>query len=423
MRTTDSAASAARPLASAVGRWQLDLALPKASAGARVTNEAIVRGHNLAYAGVNNWWRVDIAYLDARLTDSTPDSPLSIWEPATYKTKVKAARVTMSEEQADSLIATLIWQNYKRVPFRDVKVAFLDGNQVQLKGHTFWKGLRVPVAARLRVTANASSEIRIEPRSVRVFGVPVYWAVKLLRLDVTKHVPLAPGGLLSVARNGRTTLDLAKQEQIEGQLSGLEIRNGRATLTMGGHAPASIQGARTGHNPNYAEIVARGEVALESAVLRDASVVIRDNTPQDPYAFNHWDQEGVARVESGEVILDEQRLSAKFASASPQFKVKHTRLSGNTMKVEGSYRFLEVSWPLSFKLTFGWQDGKLKITPHSARIVGISGGLDTLLDTMAEMEGATRVGKSILLDMSKAASVELPTVTGMHLEPERLVLR
>jgi hypothetical protein len=236
-------------------------------------------------------------------------------------------------------------------------------------------------------------------------------------------MPLPAGGAVSVGKDESVTLDLAKTGRFEGQLSKLAIANGKLTLTMGGAPAPTLPDSRTGGNPNYCEVVADGEVALASALIRNASVLTLDNTPKDPYAFNHWDDEGYARIESGDVILDEARLKARFANAGGGFSLDSAKLVGTDMQVSGSYDFIGIPVPISFKIGFSLKDGKLRLSPHDVSVLGfISYGRDKVLDALAALNGCTRDGDGVLLDLKKSASVELPNVKTMRTEPGRIVL-
>src|SRR5690606_26134257 len=152
----------------------------------------------------------------------------------------------------------------------------------------------------------------------------------------------------------------------------ISIRNGQAVVTVGGSPAPSLAGPRTNGVGNYAEVIARGEVALESAILRDASVMTIDSTPADPYSFNMWDVEGYARVESGDVILDEARLAQKFAGAGEGFNMKAAKLKGANLVVSGDYELFGLPIPIEFKINFAkTADGRLKLTPQDVKVFGL----------------------------------------------------
>lgn len=413
--------------------WGIDLPLPTPQptrpqprpiphAPTPNTNVARLRGENLRYAGEGNHWMVDIPYLQADLLDLTPENPLTVWEFGTYKARVHAGQVRLSEQQVNAMIKSQLWQNAGKVPVDHASVEFRSGNQVKLKGVAKWGFVPIPFSVKAGLAVTSTQTVDVKPNSVRLFGIPLYWAIKLFNVDLASKLPLSPNGPISMAENHTVTVDLRKTDKIETNLTGLSIGNGVATITMGGARPESLRGARTGNNPNYSEVIAVGEVALQSAIIRNASVMIMDNTPEDGYSFNNWDIEGYARVESGHVILDEAKLRARFAGASEKFIMKKANLRGSDMVVEGGYTMFGVDWPIDFKLRFSIENGKLKMTPHDVRVVGFKAGRDMLMDTLVKLDGAVKSGDGILLDLRKAASVEMPPIKEMRTEPGRLVM-
>ena len=382
------------------------------------TNVAQINGQNIRYAGPNRQWDVDIAYLQADLLDLTPNDPLAIWEFGTYQVKVKAGQVKLSEEQANKLIASQLWQQGPDFPVQKASVELRQNNEVKLKGAYRWGFLPIPLSLKASIATPTDTTVKVMPNSVRVFGLPVYWAIKLFNVDVAKYLPANP--MLSMAADKSLTVDLTRTDLFSGSLKKIDITSGKAVVTIGDAPPAPLTGARTRGVPNYTEVIARGEVALESAIIRNASVMTIDNTPEDPYSFNLWDVEGYARVESGDVILDEARLAKKFAGAGAGFMMKSAKLKGADLVVEGTYEVFGLPLPLDFKINFSkTADGQLKLTPHDVRIVGFKGGRDTLMETMASVAGLKKDGDGFILDLRSAASVEMPPIRNLRTEPGR----
>jgi hypothetical protein len=387
------------------------------------TNTAVINGQNVRYMGPGSQWSVDMPYLQAELIDKTPNDPLAIWEFGTYKIKVKAGQVRLSDDQATKLVASQLWQQGPDFPVKKGSVEFRDNNQVKVKGtYALWGFLPIPLSLRAQLATPTDTTVKVTPKSVNVFGLPVLWAVKLFGVDIAKYMPA--NGLATAAKDKSVTVDLTKTDMFEGTVSKIDITQGKAVVTLGGAPAPSLQGPRTKGSPNYAEVIARGEVALESAIIRNASVVTVDATPEDPYSFNLWDVEGFARVESGDVILDEARLAKKFAGAGGAFIMKSAKLKGQDLVVEGVYEFLGLPLPLDFKINFSkTADGQLKLTPHDVRIVGFKGGRDTLMETMAKVDGLRKDGDGFILDLRSAASVEMPPIRNLRTEPGRIVLQ
>lgn len=388
----------------------------------RSTNVATINGQNIRYAGPSHHWEVDIPYLQADLIDLTPENPLTIWEFGTYKVKVNAGQIRLSEEQANKLIADQLWQQGPNFPVQKASVELRKNNDVKLKGVYHWHFLPIPLSVTANVATPTDTTVKATPKSVRVFGLPVLWAIKLFGVDLSKYMPA--GGPASIGQDKALTLDLTKSPMFEGKLNKIAISQGKAEITLGGKPAPAIDLRRTNGNPNYAEVIAKGEVALESAIIRNATVVTQDNTPADPYSFNLWDEEGFAHVESGDVILDEAKLAKKFAGAGDGFVLKSAKLKGNDLVVAGTYEVLGLPFPLDFQLNFSrTPDGKLKLTPHDVTVVGFSAGRDKLMGAMANVQGLKKDGDGFILDLRESASVEMPYIGNVKTEPGRIVLQ
>lgn len=386
------------------------------------TNVAQINGQNIRYAGPNRQWDVDISYLQADLIDLTPNDPLAIWEFGTYQVRVKAGQVRMTDAQANKLIASQLAAQGPDFPVKGGSVEFRKNNEVSLKGAYQWGILPIPLSLRAGIATPTDTSVLVSPKSVRVFGLPVLWAVKLFNVNVAKYLP--QGGPAAVNADKTVTLDLTKTDLFKGSLSKIDIQAGKAVVTLGGAPAPALSSARTGGVPNYTEVIAHGEVALESAIIRNATVVTIDNTPEDPYSFNLWDIEGYARVESGDVILDEARLAKKFGGAGEGFLMKSAKLKGQDLVVEGTYEVFGLPIPLNFKINFSkTADGKLKLTPHDVRIIGMGFGRDQVLAAMAGVQGLKRVGDGYILDLREGAAVDMPTIRNIKVEPGRIVLQ
>jgi hypothetical protein len=279
-------------------------------------------------------------------------------------------------------------------------------------------GLPVPFSARARAGLNGPRGLRLDPESLKVFGLPVRWALRFV--DVGK---LVPGGMVNKGPNGSLLVDIFHVDGFSGDLTGLDIRNGQLALRIGGQPGPAVNRARRANDPNYCEIITQGEVTLEAGIIRDSKVVIVDNTPEDPYSLNKWDVEGYARLESGQVVLPLDKLRARFSNVGGGFVVKSVDLAGTDLVVRGDKEILGLPIPVNFKLRFAPNaQGRLKLTPHDVHVAGIGFGQSQIVDAMAGMPGMKREGDGVILDMRAASQVEMPPLRSVTAEPGRIVL-
>jgi hypothetical protein len=363
-----------------------------------------------------------LPYLTATLIDHTPENPLDLWALGSYTLRVKSGRVEVGEEQLNGALGSALKD--LNAPVKDVAVSLLDGNRVGAKLKARVAFLPVPVSLRAGLEAFDSKTLLIKPESIKVMGVPVAGLSRLLRLDVPKLLGMPAGGPVSAAPGGALRVDLSKVPILEGDLTGLKITRGRASVIFGAAPDAVVSSARRNGNANWAEVISKGEALLETGIIRNARVVITDNTPQDPYSLNRWDLEGLGVLERGEVILPEKLLVEKFGSAGGEgFYMESVTLQGTDLAVVGKKEILGFPIPVAFKLAFQKaSDGKLLLTPHSVRVAGLKFGKDQIISAMKSMPGISQRGDSLVLDLKVAASVVMPPLRSVSAEPGRVVL-
>ena len=388
----------------------------------QATNETYLNGRNLRYA-IHGDSYVSIPYLSANLVDRTPEDPLDLWKIGSYTFSVKSARIDVDERQLNGAIAGLLSER-KDVPVSKATVSLLDDNRVKVSARAKLGPLPIPLTIRAQVVATSPVTVNIKPETIRVFGLPLNWAVRLFRIDLAKLMKLPAGGPVAMGARGSLDVDLRKVDLFQGQIGGLGIANGRATLVLGGQPDPEVSARRRGDNPNYAEVIATGETLLDSGVIRDAKVVILDNTPQDPYSLNRWDQEGYARLEYGKVVLPEDILVSRFGSAGGEgFYLDSVKLVGADLVLKGQKEVLGLPIPVSFKVRFGnTAAGELLLTPHDVKVAGLGFGKGQIIAAMKAMPGMRQHGDGLVLDLKQASSLEMPPIRSVTAERGKVVL-
>lgn len=407
--------------------WGVDLPVgPKPVAPRPVmrpdTNETRVNGRNLSYAIVGNH-SVSIPYLTADLIDRTPGDPLDLWKIGSYTLKVQAARVDLDERQVNGAIAELL-PTLAQGKVSAAQIAFLDGNRVAVTAKAKLGPLPVPVSARVKVTPTSQVTVNVQPESVKVFGLPVAWAIRLFGLDLPKLMGQPAGGPLSMGQKGSIDADLRKVDLFQGRITGFGTAQGRASIVLGDAPDPEVSAARRANSPNWAEVTARGEANLDSGIIRDAKTVIVDNTPQDPYSLNRWDLEGYAKLERGSLVLTEKILKARFATAGGAgFYMNEMKLEGTDLAIKGEKEILGLPVSVKFKIRFRQTNrGELLLTPHDVKIAGMGFGQSQIVDEMAKMPGMKKQGDSLVLDLKQAASLEMPPIRSVTAERGQIVV-
>jgi hypothetical protein len=386
------------------------------------TNETYLNGRNLSYT-VKGDHRVSLPYLTATMVDHTPADPLDMWAIGSYTLKIKAGRLDVREADLNGAVQALL-SEVPGLPVSQVRLALLDDNRVKVGARLRLGPLPIPVSTRLHVAAQDGRTVVLAPESIKVLGLPVGWATRLLGLDLPRLMGLPIDGPISQGARGRLVLDLRRVTALQGELTGLGIARGRASIVFGGAPDPDVGPARRRQNPNWAEVINRGEALLETGIIRNVRVVITDNTPADPFNLNRWDYEGIGHVERGEVILPEKILTAKFGQAGGEgFFLDSVRLEGVDLAVEGRKEILGFPIPVRFRLRFSRSDqGELLMTPHSIKVAGLGFGKDQILEAIRGMPGMTQRGDGFVVDLQKTGSIAMPPLRRVSAEPGRIVL-
>ncbi|MEB3220775.1 MAG: hypothetical protein VKS61_01730 [Candidatus Sericytochromatia bacterium] len=385
-------------------------------------NVTYLNGRNLSYT-VKGSHHVSLPYLTAWMVDHTPADPLDLWAIGSYTLRVKAGRIDVREEDLNGALRETL-KDLPGLPVTGVRVGLHDGNRVTVGARLKVGPLPVPVSTRLQITPVDARTLTVNPEAVRVLGLPVGWALRLLRIDVPRMLGLPADGPLTQGPRGRLVVDLNRVASLQADLAGLGIARGRATIVLGGQPDPDVGAARRRQNPNWAEVINGGEALLETGIIRNVRVVITDNTPSDPFNLNRWDQEGLGHVEHGEVILPEKILTAKFGQAGGEgFFLDAVRLEGVDLVVEGSKEVLGFPIPVKFKLRFSRSDqGELLMTPHSVKVAGLGFGKDQIIAAIRSMPGMVQRGEAFVVDLKTTGSIEMPPLRRVSAEPGRIVL-
>ncbi len=401
--------------------WEVP-AQPAPPSRTQNTNETHLNGRNLRYA-ISGDNYVSIPYLSADLIDKTPQDPLDLWAMGSYTFRVSAARIDIEERQLNGAIAGLLAEQQKP-PVSKVEVNLLDGNRVKIGLRAKLGPLPLPLSVRAQITPTSPDTLNIKPESIKVFGLPVGWAVRLFRLDLPKLMKMPAGGPLAMGAKGSLDVDLRRVDLFQGQIAQLGIRQGQAVVVLGGAPDPEVAPRRRANVPNYAEVIAKGETALDSGVIRDAKIVIIDNTPNDPYSLNRWDQEGFAFLEYGKVVLPEQMLIKKFGTAGGDgFYMDSVKLVGTDLVIRGQKEVLGLPIPVNFKIRFtNTAAGELYLVPHDVHVAGLGFGKSQIIGAMKSMPGMRQVGDGLVLDLRKASSLDMPPITSVTAENGKVVL-
>lgn len=385
-------------------------------------NETRLNGRNLRYA-ISGEYYVSIPYITADLIDRSPQDPLDLWAVGSYTFAVQAARIDLDQNQVNGAVQNLLAE-LPNAPAKNVALEFLDGNRLKVGGTAKVGPVPVPFSIRVKITATSPDTVNVAPESIKAFGLPVGWLVRLLNLDIPKLMKLPAGGPLTMGAKGSIDADLRKVDLFRGRISGFGIAQGRAAIQLGGAPDADVSPARRANSPNWAEVTAKGEASLDTGVIRDARTVIIDSTPQDPYTLNRWDLEGYARLERGSLVLTEKMLKTRFASAGGDgFIMNDVRLVGPDLVIKGEKEVLGLPIPVRFKIRFGnTAKGELLLTPHDVHVAGLGFGKSQIVDAMKKMPGMRQSGDSLILDLRKAASLEMLPIRSVTAEPGQIVV-
>ncbi|MDB5097812.1 MAG: hypothetical protein JWM80_2233 [Cyanobacteria bacterium RYN_339] len=364
-----------------------------------MTNEAVFRGQNL-----NSGWPLEakLPYVDAKLTDLSPATPLNPWLPGDSRVEVRAARVEVGEQGLARAIASLAGDKLQHP-----RVWLKPGNRVGITGTARWQGLPVPVAMDYQLERVDGHTVRLTPCGL------TGGAARLAGLDFRKLLVPPAGAPATVAADGVITLDLAKLAYLKADLKALETGNGTLTATIGGQPPRGPKA------PAWFELACKGDLDTGAGLLHDATAVC---TAPATLPLNDWQHAGSARLVRGRVAIAPDMLARQIEAAEPMFKVAKVTLVGTTYRVEGTYNAF-VKLPTRFDLAFTrTAAGQLRLVPANTRVMGFRAGKGGLGDDLAQLGFLKPDGDGFLVDLKAAAGLDMPKIGPLEAQDGCLML-
>lgn len=372
-------------------------------------NQVDVTGRNMS-----SGWPLDakLSYVDATLTDRTPNDPLSLLAVDSNDVKVRSAGLQVTEQGLNRAIATTLAQ-HPESPVTSAKITFQPGNRATLAAWVRWHGVPVPVGASYRLERVNARTVKLTPQSLTACGLPVRPLLGLLGLNLSSLVPAPKGLPAKLANDGTITLDLGAVKQLDAPLTSLTTGNGTLDATVGG--PTAVP-RRPGA---WVDLAAHGDVDAGPGLLHDATASCRASG--STLCINAWQLDGLTTLKSGGAAIDPVGLKAQIQQVDPLYKVSGIRAVGTTYQVTGEYN-LGLKLPVRLDLAFSrGADGTLRLDP-TARVCGF--GLKHALDDgLAHLNFLKRDGDAYTVDLRAAAGLDMPVVGSVTNEGGRVTLR
>jgi hypothetical protein len=378
-----------------------------------------LNGRNLRFQDDSRTWEVDIPYLTADAVNLSPRVPLNLLRPRTYRLSVSAGEFDVTDKDLNRAIAHYL----SKPPLTNAQLSFRDGNQVGLTGRLKLLGLPLPFSLSAKVSLDAPTSLTVQPQAVSVLGIPVLWLMKLLHLDLGKLAGVGP--MVKTGPGESLQVDLSQQSLIQTQIKQLSIQAGKAKVVLGNQPDREVPGRLRLDKPDYFELTSHGDVALHGGTLRDADLVAIPDDTGKPYDVNHWDTDGYARLQSGDLVLSEAVLKSKFGQAGgDDFSMTSISLQGTDLHISGYKNVLDAPIPVSFQIRFTHNaPGELLLQAHDVKVAGFipfsSGQIE---DALAQQPGMRKTSQGVVLDLKKTASLEMPPIRNVVGEPGSLVI-
>lgn len=210
-------------------------------------------------------------------------------DPRSYQTVIDTAVVGLTGEDISNLLNKHVFA-YRGAPLRKLKVEIRGGDLHQ--SGTLHKGVDIPFSMVASVSLTADQQIKLHPKSIRIFGVNGAKLMSALGLNLQKMLDLSRAKGVSVKGNDLflSPLVILPPPAIAGHIVELRIANGELVQVFG---PLDSLAARR-PVPSLPDSAAQnymfyrgGTLHFSKLYMTDAELLIVDGDPSDAFDFDN----------------------------------------------------------------------------------------------------------------------------------------
>ena len=218
-----------------------------------------------------------ISFLRGQLIPTQPGMPAVLDDKQSFVLGIDSARVELSAEAVGQLLNRYVFA-YSGAPLRSLRITIEGG---RLRQHGRINGMPFSILSDVRVTPQG--ELRLQPVSIKAFGIPVKRMMELLGMRLQKMLDLRKAQGVRVEKNDLliSPTAIVPPPRIRGRLASVELSE--STLVQifhpdRGAPPAPLTLPDTA--PNYMYFRG-GSLRFGQLTMTPADLFIKDANPSD----------------------------------------------------------------------------------------------------------------------------------------------
>ena len=220
-----------------------------------------------------------IGYLRGQLVPTKPGAPAILDDSHSFVLAIDSARIRVSAKSIGDLLNRYVF-DYRGAPLRALQVT-VEGNRLRQRGRM--NGMPFSILSEVRVTPEG--ELRLQPVSIKAFGIPVKGIMEFLGMRLQKMLDLRKATGIRVEKNDLVISPTAivPPPRIRGRLAGIELSDSSMVQVfrpLRGPTPAPLERPDTAANYMYFR---SGSLRFGLLTMTPADLYIKDADPSNAF--------------------------------------------------------------------------------------------------------------------------------------------
>ena len=224
---------------------------------------------------------LNIARLRGALLPATQSRPPTLDDKQSFTLQIVSAEISIDTASLGNLLSNHVFA-YPGSPLKSLRIE-TEGDQLVQRGvlHGF-----LPFTMRAGVTLTSEGQIRLHPRTVKVFGIGVRRMMRLFGLQLDELARVQPGHGVRLVDDD-FLLDptaILPPPRTRGRVTALRVGDGKVVQIFGRAEPATPL-ADVGPGPANYMYFQGATLRFGKLTMRDTDLLILDDDPTDPFDF------------------------------------------------------------------------------------------------------------------------------------------
>jgi len=224
---------------------------------------------------------LNIARLRGALLPATQSRPPTLDDKQSFTLQIVSAEISIDTASLGNLLSNHVFA-YPGSPLKSLRIE-TEGDQLVQRGvlHGF-----LPFTMRAGVTLTSEGQIRLHPRTVKVFGIGVRRMMRFFGLQLDELAKVQPGHGVRLVDDD-FFLDptaILPPPRTRGRVTALRVGDGKVVQIFGRAEPATPL-ADVGPGPANYMYFQGATLRFGKLTMRDTDLLILDDDPTDPFDF------------------------------------------------------------------------------------------------------------------------------------------